>query len=200
MHIAHIRALSHHMYCTYRYICKPVHEEIMCEYIVNINISLKQNQKNLISFHIISSSQLIYTYITTTSWVFSPPPPVFSSVFHMSHPSLQARQSHLWKQWVVAHCLDPATGINQNSWTVQANDFLIAPIVLLSPKIPPIITPPGDGPCKWWLIYVKGLPFDVGSVAFFFPTGQTGICELKGTKRKNSNIENDDRIVYLDGF
>ena len=191
MHIAHIWAFSHHMYCTYRYICKPVHEETMCEY-KHIIKTKSQKKTDLISHNFI-----ITTYITTTSWVFStpPPPPVFFGVFHMSHPSLQARQSYLWKQWVVAHCRDPVTGINQNSWTVRASDFL-------SPKIPQKIPPPpsGDGLCKWWLIYVNGLPFDVGSVTFIFPTGQTGICEIKGTKRKNSNFENDDAIVYLDEF
>ena len=115
----------------------------MCEYVVNINISLKQKQKNLISFHIISSSQLVSQ--PHNHFLSFLPPPVFFGVFHMSHPSLQARQSHLWKQWVVAHCLDPATGINQNSWTVQASGFLIAPLFCSRPKYHQKITPPPPG-------------------------------------------------------
>lgn len=77
MHIAHIRAFSHHMYCTYRYIdtsaSKAVHEETMGEYKQFIKT---RNKKNIISFQIISSSQLISQPLPA----FSHLPPVFFPV------------------------------------------------------------------------------------------------------------------------
>ena len=144
---------------------------------VNINNSLKQETKKISShFKSFHHHNLYHNHFLRflTSPLF-----FFRCKLHMSHPSLPARQIHLWKQWVVAHCLDPV-GINQNSWTVKATprkingwniipwrfgsddfpfqmgdgcrfqplifrectDFLIAPLVLLSPKIPPIIPPP----------------------------------------------------------